>query len=190
MFATSHRSVPRSLNTRAPQPMRPPEKFLFEKSLECTEQPYLSAFPGFSPKDHPIEYHAWLSMRRRCFNRNDRAYALYGGRGITICKFWNRFENFLLEMGRKPDPSYSLDRINGDGNYELSNCRWATAKEQGRNKRRAVRVMHKGRRVLLSDLAEKYGVRLNTVHGRLRRGWSLEKALTAPVQKCIRPWTA
>lgn len=79
-------------------------------------------------------YNSWRSMRRRCNSPNYRQYNLYGGRGITICPRWDSFENFLADMGERPEGT-SLDRIDHDGNYEPSNCRWATPKEQAANRR-------------------------------------------------------
>lgn len=75
-------------------------------------------------------------MRRRCFDKTNIAYKHYGGRGITVCSRWNKsYQNFLADVGRKPGPEYSIDRVNNDGNYEPSNCRWATAKQQYANQR-------------------------------------------------------
>jgi hypothetical protein len=79
-------------------------------------------------------YGIWLHMRDRCNNPNNLRYALYGGRGITICERWNSFANFYADMGEPPE-GRSLDRINNDGNYEPSNCRWATQREQVHNSR-------------------------------------------------------
>jgi hypothetical protein len=81
------------------------------------------------------EYFTWVSMRFRCSNKNHVSYKYYGGRNISVCERWNKFSNFISDMGMKPDPSYSLDRINNDGNYEPNNCRWASAKEQAANRR-------------------------------------------------------
>lgn len=86
------------------------------------------------PRSRTPEYSSWASMIRRCTNEKAFAYHRYGGRGITVCKRWlNSFENFLSDMGLRPSIKHSLDRINNDGNYEPSNCRWATIDQQMAN---------------------------------------------------------
>lgn len=85
------------------------------------------------------EIKAWEKMRERCLNPKDISYKNYGGRGITVCKRWLSFDNFLSDMGKRPSPKHSLDRINNDGIYEPSNCRWATRTEQNRNRRKPTR---------------------------------------------------
>jgi hypothetical protein len=80
-------------------------------------------------------YGVWARMRERCHNPSAADYPRYGGRGIKVCERWEVFENFRADMGEKPDASYSLDRINNDGDYEPSNCRWATKLEQTNNRR-------------------------------------------------------
>lgn len=85
---------------------------------------------------HSSEYSSWEHMKRRCYNKNDIRYPNYGGRGIKVCATWlNSFQNFYKDMGPKPDPTYSIDRINVDGDYEPSNCRWADRSTQNINKR-------------------------------------------------------
>lgn len=85
---------------------------------------------------HRAEYRCWQDMKQRCFNERNASFKNYGGRGITVCDRWrNDFQAFLDDMGLKPDGT-SLDRINNDGDYEPSNCRWATKTQQSRNTRR------------------------------------------------------
>jgi hypothetical protein len=82
------------------------------------------------------EFCSWVNMKNRCLKPTNKGYRNYGGRGITICERWlASFSNFLADMGRRPSSAHSLDRIDNDGNYELSNCRWATVTQQNANKR-------------------------------------------------------
>ncbi len=82
------------------------------------------------------EYAIWSSMKRRCDCPSRAGHKSYGGRGIVVCSRWSSFPLFFMDMGPRPGKEYSLDRINNDGNYEPSNCRWATIAQQANNKRR------------------------------------------------------
>jgi hypothetical protein len=102
-------------------------------------------------------YRVWAKMKERCLYKNCKEYRHYGGRGITICKRWLKFENFYKDMGEVPQ-NMSLERINNDGNYEKRNCKWATKKEQANNRRSSLYISMNGVRITLTDLAETFGL--------------------------------
>jgi len=126
-------------------------------------------------------YRSWAAMRQRCLNHKNTKYLDYGGRGIKICPRWDKFQNFLEDMGEMPFDK-SLDRIDVNGDYIPENCRWATWKEQCRNKRQTVYVEWEGKKQTFADLAERYGFRNGKIlYNRvINRGWALEKALSIP----------
>jgi len=130
-------------------------------------------------------YMVWAGMRARCYNKNNISYKLYGPRGITVCERWNNFENFLSDMGPRPQGA-TLERKDNNGNYEPSNCIWATHYAQNINRRDSLRCKYKGVEYTiraLSELPESQGVTYATLHARLMRGWSVEKAMTSPLEK-------
>lgn len=129
------------------------------------------------------EYNSWCSMRARCLNPNDQEAHNYSARGIAVCDRWSdNFEAFYGDMGPRPSPSHSLDRIDTDGNYEPGNCRWATATEQVRNRRVTIMVNVAGKEVSLAEAAQRAGVRYATAWNRMRMGWPIERVLTAERQ--------
>jgi hypothetical protein len=111
-------------------------------------------------------------------------YCNYGGRGIVVCDRWRvSFLNFLSDMGPKPESSYTIDRYpDNSGNYEPTNCRWATRSEQARNTRRSLYIDHGGRRVLLCELCEQLGLSFPLVYWRLSQGWTGDD-LTSPARQ-------
>jgi hypothetical protein len=124
---------------------------------------------------------AWTEMRQRCYNKNILSFHNWGGRGIKVCDRWkNSFVNFYKDMGDPPTKGHQLDRIDNDGDYEPGNVRWATQKEQGRNRRDNVILNVDGEDRLLIDIAEEIGIRYETLYGRIRSGWSVERAVTCP----------
>jgi hypothetical protein len=128
------------------------------------------------------EYGHWKAMRSRCNNKNCAKYERYGGRGITICERWNDFTKFMEDMGPIPSKKHSLDRYpNRNGNYEPGNVRWATSSEQTRNRDCTKRILYEGELVPLVEVAEKHGIHPGRLAWRLKKNWSLEKALTVPV---------
>lgn len=120
------------------------------------------------------EYCIWIGMRCRCRNKNDKDY---GGRGIKVCKRWDAFENFLADMGKRPSPLHSIDRIRVNGNYTPSNCKWSTPKEQANNQRRHCQP----NTFSTSQLADAFGLSIKQLNRRLRRGMPLFTALTLPL---------
>lgn len=131
---------------------------------------------------HTPEYETWAKIIARCENPKASVFAYYGGRGISVCERWRHsFENFFADMGLKPTPKHSIDRIDTNGNYEPSNCRWATHTEQMRNTRRNVYWTYNGESLCLSEWAERYKINQETLRNRLERGESLGDALTRPV---------
>lgn len=137
--------------------------------------------------DRTPEYNVWKGMRQRCRNPNSEYYDRYGKRGIQVCKRWDAFENFLQDMGERPGPEYTIERTDNDGHYEPDNCRWATREEQGNNTSRNVAMTHNGRTQSLRDWATETGINRAAIRQRiLRRGWTVERALTTPIKENIK----
>lgn len=123
-------------------------------------------------------------MLSRCRNPKIRSYKDYGSRGIKVCEEWLEFENsykWALSSGYKEN--LTIDRIDVDKDYSPENCRWATTKQQARNRRTSVFITYKGETKVLKDWAIEYGINSCTLTGRLERGWSIEDALNKPVKK-------
>lgn len=126
-------------------------------------------------KKHPLAYRSWKDMRQRCGNKNNKDYKDYGGRGIVVCDEWNSFERFFSDMGERL-LGQSIDRIDVNGNYELSNCRWATNRQQQLNKRTNRKIIINGEEKTISEVSELSGVGRCTLTYRLENGYTVDKA--------------
>jgi len=119
---------------------------------------------------HTPEYGHWQAMRRRCLSKNHKDYARWGAVGVKICERWNDFALFLEDVGPKPSPEMSLDRVDPDGNYEPGNVRWATPAQQMRNRKDFTYVGTPYGIFALIDWAEAIGLTGGAAHMRLKRG--------------------
>ena len=136
---------------------------------------------------HKAEHRAWGNMHHRCRNPKSIGFSDYGGRGIKVCERWKSFAKFFEDMGPKPTPGHSLDRIDNNKGYSKANCRWATRAEQGLNKCNTQRVVFEG---VLTTFVE-LGIRFNMPHSILRRRvvrskMAIEDAVRIPVQPARR----
>ena len=128
-------------------------------------------------------YFTWAGMVARCTNPGNSHFPHYGGRGIKVCERWQTFENFLADMGEKPGPRMSVERIDNSKGYSPENCRWATDAEQARN-RRNNRHLTLGRKTqTMADWAEELGIHPATLSDRVRTGMTDQEALTSPVRR-------
>ncbi len=151
-------------------------------SCGCKRRPH-----GYTSKrSKRSEYSSWVSARRRCNDPTYRQYKDYGGRGIQFSTRWLKFENFIKDMGDKPSLLHSLERRDNNGNYEASNCRWATKKEQGNNRRTNHFIEFSGKRMTVQQWAEFLGVKDGLLRGRLHLGWPIYRVLTTTISTRLR----
>lgn len=131
-------------------------------------------------------YSIYKNVKARCYQPTARHYDCYGGRGISVCDEWleeNGFENFKTwALGNGYADNLTLDRIDPNGNYEPSNCRWITRKEQGNNRRNTIYIVINGNTKPLAIWCDEYGIDKGTAYGRYKRGWKPEDIFTKPIQ--------
>jgi hypothetical protein len=132
------------------------------------------------------EYMPWKAMVARCTNPNSTSWPLYGGRGITVHPSLMTPQGLIAEIGRRPSPRHTIERIDNEGHYEPGNICWATQKEQNRNQRSNRLLTYQGRTQCLAAWAEEMGLTTQLVWQRLRAGWSVERALTQPIRMSLR----
>lgn len=152
-------------------------RFGISQSCGCLQKDRVTKHGAASRKGRSSEYDTWAQMRHRCRNPNDPAYLDYGGRGIQVCRAWEDFSQFFSDMGPRPS-GHSLDRINNDGNYEPSNCRWAPQSTQIRNRRNTRNITLNGMTMCLNDWAKKLGVSVSRLQYRYERGMTAEEILS------------
>lgn len=122
-------------------------------------------------------HNSWRAMHARCKDKKNVGYKNYGARGITVCDRWSLFSNFIADMG-KPKLGNSLERIDNNGNYEKSNCKWASSREQNRNRRDNRFIMFGVERIFFFQIPDRFGISSDIFRNRyLRRKWPLRKAL-------------
>lgn len=132
------------------------------------------------PGRRSVEYRTWVGIKGRCYNENHQDFPNYGGRGIKVSDAWVRsYDQFLRDMGPRP-PGMSIDRIDVNGDYSHTNCRWATSDTQANNKRVNYYVEYEGLTLTVSQWARRYGMSKQCLLERLYAGWSVEAALLTP----------
>lgn len=132
------------------------------------------------------EWKAWQAAKQRCYNPNNKRFHHYGGRGIKMCDRWlNSYPNFIADMGPRPSPNHSIDRINNDGNYDPQNCQWRTTTEQNNNFSANRRITFQGVKRNLTQWEKKLNFPRELIASRLKLGWTVEEALTTPVMRDI-----
>lgn len=148
------------------------------KSCGCNQAPKKTGRKPATPGRY-----CWQSMRQRCYYAKDPHFHNYGGRGIIVCEEWRQsFDTFIRDMGPRPTPLHTIERMDNDGPYCPDNCRWATDKEQSNNRRNNFRVTFRGITRTLTQWAEELGVKHGCLAYRLRH-WDLERAMTAPINE-------
>lgn len=144
---------------------------------KCSEEKAMEKERRALTKEYPTEHKSWVAMRQRCLNKKDPSYDYYGGRGITICPEWESFEQFVKDMGRRPE-GFTIERIDVDGNYEPDNCKWADKVEQARNRRNNKLICIEGEYKCVAEWLELYDIPKRTYYKRLARGWDELTAIT------------
>ena len=134
-------------------------------------------------------YRKWQHMIQRCHNPNDTDYFKYGAKGISVCDRWrfgvgnvSGFTFFLEDMGEPPEKTHSIDRIDVYGNYSPDNCRWATAKEQARNRTNNTHITAFGKNKTQSEWCEQFNISHQCLRYRLKQGLTIEEALSKPIK--------
>lgn len=136
------------------------------------------------------EYAVWNEMIARCTRPSSKGWQLYGGRGIKVCERWQKFVAFIEDMGPRPGPRYTVERVDNSGNYTPENCRWATFTEQARNTRKNRTLTAFGQTRTIAEWAEITGLKYMTLYQRVATyGWDTERALTTSAAPSVPAWS-
>lgn len=153
-------------------------------SCVCSQRETRSAAAATHHMTGSPEYRSWLAMRQRCAFPSHVHFKDYGGRGITWCHRWDRFEAFYEDMGPRPSLRHSLDRIDNSLGYSKDNCRWATRVQQMNNTRSSRVVAYKGRSQTVMEWSREAGLPYGTLYARIHRfGWTPTRALESPIRR-------
>ena len=153
------------------------------KSCGCLSIEKRTIHGGCKRGQVTAEYTAWAHIKDRCStNPKHQDYKNYGSRGIIVCERWlNSYENFLEDMGRKPTPEHTIERINNDKGYNPDNCKWATRIEQLNNRRNTTAITYEGQTKTITQWEKHFGVKKSLFYNRLKLyGWSPHKTFTTP----------
>lgn len=153
------------------------------KSCGCRNREVAAMRFAIHGLSHRPEHGAWSQMIQRCTNERTKAYADYGGRGIRVCQRWLSFQQFIEDMGPRPSPEHTIDRIDNNGNYEPENCRWATVRQQRRNTRANRLLTMNSQTKTAIEWCEELGMPSSVVYARIHLGWDDERVLTTPVRR-------
>lgn len=150
------------------------------KSCGCLQVDRVRELKTTHGLSHTTEHNSWIGMVQRCRDKNHFAYKYYGGKGIMVCERWNNsFQNFLDDMGKKPTPKHTIERIDSNIGYSMDNCRWATMAEQNLNKSDNHFLTFNGKRQTIKEWSDEVGIHYDTIRHRINTyGWSVDRALT------------
>lgn len=157
------------------------------KSCGCRRASGIGACQPTHRLSQSRESIVWSSMKARCYNRKNKSFARYGGRGIVVCDRWrDSFENFFADMGRRPSARHSIDRTNNDGPYAPDNCYWGTVVTQANNRRTSHILVLNGISRTVAQWATVIGLPPATLYARVNKlGWSHARALTTPLRRWL-----
>lgn len=153
------------------------------KSCGCLTRDSIGERSSTHRKSHTKIYMIWTSMKARCLNPKNKSYKNYGDRGISVCESWiNSFECFEKDMGQRPSPTHSIERIDNNLGYCKKNCKWATPKEQMNNIRKNVFLTYNGKTLSAFEWSKITGFSTDIIRRRKKLGWSDEKTLSKAVR--------